>query len=341
MSHLAEEMAGFQMKKTFGVISALLLFCSCGIPQVPASISGKLEKVWQTGFAAGYKATIIEGMIIVPSGQDVFALDASNGNVIWKYESPRKKLWYSSNVQQFGDSILVCFESGAGSLIVNLTKDGTEIKQYENERQSSIPAISGPRFWQVQSNVVSGNVREFRIEPSLPLIATNTSKIFSVTQSNMIRAYDFYGKAVWYKDAVEDVQRISYCENILFVATDKGLLAFEADTGKFLWTKDSIVTVDPVLFGKNFLYATDKAVIEVEPTKGIIQHSLEKSGVISFDATSDGIVLLANAKVETYDKKLKLLESVDAFDGTHQVILGSGMIVTNGTVGQTAYRLEK
>lgn len=341
MSRLAGKMAGLQMKKIFGVISALLILCSCGAPSAPASISGKLEKAWQTGFGAGYKASLIDGMLVVPTGQDVIAMDASNGNVIWKYESPRKKVWNSSNIQQFGDSILACFESGAGSLIVNLTNDGTEIKQYENERQSSVPAVSGPRFWQVQSNVISGNIREFKIEPSLPMVASNTTKIFSVTQSNMIRAYDFYGKTVWYKDAVEDVQRISYCENILFVVTDKGLLAFEADTGKFLWTNDSIVTVDPVAYGKNLLFATDNALIEVEPTKGIIQHSLEKKGIISFDVTSDGIVLLAGAKVETYDKKFKLLESVDAFDGTLQVIAGSGMIITNGTVGQTAYRLKK
>lgn len=329
------------MKKTFGVISALLILCSCGTSSTPASISGKLEKAWQTGFGAGYKAALIDGMLVVPTGQDVIAMDASNGNVIWKYESPRKKVWNSSNIQQFGDSILACFESGAGSLIVNLTKDGTEIKQYENERQSSIPAVSGPRFWQVQSNVISGNVREFNVEPSLPTIAANQTKIFAVSQSNFLRAYDFYGKIVWYKDIIEDVQRISLCNDIVFVYTVKRLLAFEADTGKFLWNQDCLATVDPVAYGKNLLFATDNALIEVEPTKGIIQHSLQKKGVISFDVTSDGIALVAGAKIETYDKKFKLLESVDAFDGTLQVIAGSGMIITNGTVGQTGYRLVK
>ncbi|NTU61254.1 MAG: PQQ-binding-like beta-propeller repeat protein [Caldiserica bacterium] len=329
------------MKKIFGVISALLILCSCGAPPAPQSITGKLEKAWQTGFAAGYKATLIDETLVIPSGQDVIALDVGNGNVIWKYESPRKKVWYSSNCQKFGDTILVCFESGAGSLIVNLTKNGTEIEKFENERQSSMPTISGPRFWQVQTNLMFGNVREFVIEPSLPMIASNSSMIFAVSEANMIRAYDFYGKIVWYKNAIEDVQRISICDNILFVYTNKRLLAFEAQTGKFLWNQDSIVTVDPVPFGKNLLFATDKAVIEVERSKGIIQHSLKKDGVISLDVAPDGIVLLANAKVETYDKSFKLLESVNAFDGTLQVIVGSGMIITNGTVGQTGYKLAK
>jgi hypothetical protein len=173
------------------------------------------------------------------------------------------------------------------------------------------------------------------------MVVSTPSLIITVSQSNIIRAYSLYGKIAWYKEAYEDVQRISLSSGLLFVNLSNRMLVFEAETGKFIWSLDSIVTVDPKPFGKNLLFASDKAIIEIEPTKGIIQRSLKKEGVISFDVAPDGIVLLANAKIETYDLKLEKIDSIDAFDGTHQVIIGSGMIFTNGTVGQTGYKLVK
>lgn len=336
-------MAGFPMTKTFGAVSAalLLILCSCQTKDIPPTVTGKLEKAWQTGFASGYHASLIGNLFVVPSGADIFAIDATDGQVKWKYESPRKKTWNSVSCQEFGDGILASFESGAGSLIANLTINGTQIETFENERQSSIPTIFGPRFWQIQTNQIFGNVRQFTVEPTLPMAVSTQSLIITVSQANIIRAYNYYGKIVWYKEAYEDVQRISIANGLLFVYLTNRLLVFEADMGKFIWSMDALVTVDPKPFGKNLLFATNNGLIEVEPEKGVIQHSMKKDGIISFDVAPDGIVLLANAKIETYDLKFTKLDSIDAFDGTHQIIIGPGMIYANGTVGQTGYSLKK
>jgi outer membrane protein assembly factor BamB len=328
------------MRKIFGVISAIVLLVSCGTPQ-PPSVAGKLEKLWQTGFGSGYKALVFENLLIVPSSQNVFAIDLPSGTVAWKYDAPSGKAWNCIDVRRFSDQILATFECGAGSLMVLLDDHGKEQNQYVNQRVSSKPVVAGPRFWQMQSNYVFGNVRQFNVEPSLPMIAANNENVFIVTgATNILRAYKNDGKYNWYKQLKDLVQEISVVGDVVFVHDAKNLLAFAATDGKFLWGAQCLVTVEPQEFQNGYIFATDKSIVYVDKN-GIVQHSIEKDGVLSIDLAPDGFAIVANAKLETYGNDLKKLETIESFDGTHQAVVAPGLIITNGTVGQVAYRLVK
>ena len=327
------------MKKIFGVISVLVLLCSCGADPQPPSVAGKLEKAWQTGFASGYKAIVFDDLLIVPSTQTIFALNLASGSVAWKYEAPATS-WNCNSVTRFEDQILANFESSSGSLMVLLDKNGNEQKQFPNQRVSSIPVVAGPRFWQMQSNYIYGNVRQFNTEPSLPMIAASLERVFIVTQSNIIRVYYNDSRKDWYKQIFEQVQNVLVVGDVLFVHGTKNLLAFSAVDGKFLWYTECLLGVEPKEYKDGYIFATDKT-ISIVDKKGVLQHSIAKEGVLSIDIAPDGFAITAQGKLETYSNDLKLLGSVDSFDGTHQAIVAPGLIITNGTTGQVAYRLIK
>lgn len=328
------------MKKIFGVVSALVLLVSCGQPK-PATVAGKLEKSWQNGFASGYKAIVANGLMIVPAERDVIAVDIYSGNIDWKYESPKEKLWSCINCQQFNDGYLATFESSAGSLVVALDRNGKEIKQYENPRVSSVPTVVGQRFWQVQSNTVFGNVTEFKIEPSLPVIAASQDlTIFYVSESNVVRASDRFGKILWYAKLYDSVQNLWLIGDSVYSHSTKGIACFNAKDGKFAWQLICLPVCQPIPSGDELVIPTDKSILIVD-RNGKTTKTVDMPGIISLDKTDDGYCAVAHAKLVTMDKNFKVLEKIDTTDGTHQAIIAPGVILTNGTTGQACYKLIK
>jgi outer membrane protein assembly factor BamB len=328
------------MKKIFGSVSLIVLLASCTSSPVPVAVSGKLSQGWQTGFASGYKASVSGSLMLVPAQRDVIAIDIESGEVAWKYESPTKKLWNCVSCQPFGDGFLAYFESGAGSLLVELSREGVETKAHENERVSSRPAIFGPRFWQVQSNLAYSNVSQFKIEPSFPVVEANDRAVFIVTQTNFIRAYDKYGKALWYAQMKALTQDIKLEGDRLYVHTDKGLACFNAGDGKFLWQMECVVSIKPKIFGKNIIMATDKSILEIDGS-GAIQRSLPLDNVLSLELAPDGFAVVASSKLLTFDSAFGKIEEIAVSDGIHQALPVPGGIVTNGTLGQVFYKLAK
>ena len=328
------------MKKIFGVVSALVLLVSCGQPK-QATVAGKLEKSWQNGFACGYKATLSNDLLLVPSERDVIAINIYSGNVAWKYESPKTKLWNCINCQPFNDGYMATFEGTAGSLVVSLDRNGNEIKQYENPRISSIPVVVGPRFWQVQSNTIYGNISEFKVEPSLPIIdASQDLALFYVNESNVVRASDRFGKILWYAKLYDTVQNLWKINDRIYVHSTKGIVCFQAGDGKFNWQLICLPSSKPILNGSELVIPTDKSILVVDKN-GKITKTVDMPGIISLDKTDDGFAAIAQAKLITMDKNFKVLEKIDSSDGTHQTIIAPGVILTNGTTGQVCYSIEK
>jgi outer membrane protein assembly factor BamB len=337
-----EQMKQMKMKKISGVISlviALALLASCGEP-LPPTVSGKLEQTWQTGFASGYKASIIDGMLLVPSERDLIAVRISDGRVLWKYESPREKNWNCISVDSFNEGLLACFDSTAGSLLVILDTNGREVSQSHTDRISSQPAVCGPRYWQVQSNLLFGNVRQINLEPSQPMVCCNNARVFVVSDSNVVRAYDSMSTIHWYEEIKALVQNIKLIGELLIVQTTDEIVVFNEKDGKFLWAMRTLASVLPQPFGKNLIMASDKAILELD-AKGTLVRSIQKESVLSIAVADDGFAIISQGKIETYGNDFKQIQSVDDVDGTHQVLVFNGMIITSGTTGQVAYRIQK
>lgn len=331
------------LTKIFGVASlCLLLLASCGTTELPArSILNKVSPSWQTGFASTGKGTAFDDKIAIPAGREIICINSQDGNVIWKYHSPKEKVWQAVEVYEFDGMLEAIFQGSSGELRSTLTKNGREIRVAESLSYGSrLTSIAGNKAFISDKKLTIGSL-EVDVSSSHPFLVATNGMVFTVTLENLLEARNEDGKLNWSAKLATPVNMLKSTSCCLLVCCQSELLCVDPLNGSVKWTKPLHSNTNPVELGNDIVIATSGKIIQLSCEGKSKTETVVEGEPNSIDACPDGVAVVVGTRLLTYDLSLKKIQEFNISEGTIQVLIGPGFLFTNGASQRAFLPIKK
>ncbi len=187
------------------------------------------------------------------------ALNAKTGNIVWKFELPKKSLLISPVYSQKYNKVIVC--SDTGDIYAINAKNGTLL--WKNEfvgRALGYPSLDENRG----IIAVCGNPLDTTLDEKASLIVLDINIGKPILEFNDFY-YGSFGVPLFYRNT------------IIFTSLDKHIYSIDIETGKRKWIVDTGARVfsTPSIFLNNgqeriYVGSNNAVLYEIEPETGVI-----------------------------------------------------------------------
>ncbi len=320
------------LTRTFGAASlCLLLLVGCGAADMPArSVLNKASPSWHTGFASTGKGTLFDGKFAIPAGREVICIDPQSGEVLWKYQSPKDKVWQAVEVYEFDGLLEAVFQGAEGQMSATLTKNGRETRTTKSKSYSSkLLSFAGNRAFVSDKKLTIGRL-EVDVPSSHPMIEAKGGMVFTVTLENQLQARGEDGKLVWSAKPATPVNMIVGTACGLLVCCQSEVLCIDPLNGSMAWTKQVHSNTFPAELASDIVIATSGKITRLSCKGEVLAEAKVEGEPNSADACPDGIAVVVGTKLLTFDLSLKKIQEFTISEGTTQALIGPGFIITNG-----------